>query len=201
MDEGTALAYRIFPQLAGTRWRHVDLNDVATDLGRLLGPMLEQDQNPFLVPDVMDEWMHFLHKVMGVDYTYGGWLEDRAVLWAGHYHKPGETVHLGVDFNVEAGQDVHMPVGGILVHAENDGDQDGGWGGKVIFKCEGKEEPFYLIFGHLKNFVTDIGGIYPPGSKIGVVAESDKNGGWGEHTARSVLQKSSSRAWTVMRLG
>lgn len=167
---------RMFPQLQG-EWGGINVNDLAVKVRQLIDPLLDQPCNPFLDPDQADGWIMLAQDLMGVDYTYGGWLEDRAVLWEGHYMKPGETVHLGVDFNVEAGLEVHMPVEGILKYSFHDPDQNGGWGGKLVFEIEDG----YLIFGHLKNIVADVGRKYLPGEVVGVIAEKECNGGWGPH--------------------
>ena len=59
----------------------------------------------------------------------------------------------------------------------NDNDQNGGWGGKVTFECKN----FFLTLAHLKNIPENIGTPYKAGDVVGLVAESDKNGGWYEH--------------------
>ena len=174
---------RLFPGLEGD-WSKLNVDDIAVDACKLLniGP---NDPNPFLDPETVDNWMGFVHKLLRCDYSYGGYLEDRSTLWRGDYQKPGELIHLGVDFNVSEGVVVTMPTWGKLVHSFNDPDQNGGWGGKLIFECK----QGYLLFGHLKDIPNDIGTKYSPGHKIGVVAEAECNGGWGPHLHLQLMRE------------
>jgi murein DD-endopeptidase MepM/ murein hydrolase activator NlpD len=68
-------------------------------------------------------------KKLGVDFTYGGWLEDRSFLWKGSYlEKTGNFIHLGVDYNVPAGTKVFADYDMEVVHMENDFPLKHGWG-------------------------------------------------------------------------
>jgi len=173
--KGYNVIRRLLPNLEGD-WAKLNINDIAVDACKLLnvGP---NDPNPFLDPETVDNWLEFAHKLLGCDYSYGGYLENRSTLWRGHYHKPGEMIHLGVDLNVPEGEIVAMPTWGKLVYSFNDPDQNSGWGGKLIFECD----QGYLLFGHLKNIPNDIGTIYSPDQYVGVVAEAKCNGGWVPH--------------------
>lgn len=170
----------LFPQIEG-EWGYVNVAKIAECIVGNMG-LQTHDPNPFLDPVIVDRWMEFVHDIKEIDYSWGGYLEDRSVLWRGHYHQPGEVIHLGVDVNVPAGTEVFMPTWGILAHSFQDPDQNGGWGGKIIFQCTtGAFEGLYLIFGHLKDIPHDIGTKYIPGQKIGVIAEAEINGGWAPH--------------------
>lgn len=168
-----ALARKLFPQLGG-RWGELRLDEVARDLMGLIG---FPEKNPFVDAAYCEKWKLFLHKTMGVDYSWGGYLEDRAVVWRNHYHEPGHTVHLGVDFYVPEGTAVHLPVDATLAHVYVDPDQDGGWGGKLIFQWP----KGYFVFGHLKDMVDDLGRGYREGKVVGTVADPASNGGWSPH--------------------
>jgi len=155
-----------------SRWMHINLNNIAKSVGNLIGT------NPFLDPRKMWEWLDFIHNLSGADYSYGGYLEDRKHLWRGHYHEPGKTTHLGVDFNIKKDTVVCTPIGGTVIEAFIDGDNNGGWGGKITLKCD----VGHLTFAHLKNIPVGLIGQYiAAGSLVGLVAEPELNGGWYEH--------------------
>lgn len=177
------LIYRLFPQLINSRWGYLNFNAIAAHLGIAL-ELKADSPNPFLDQATVERWMNFIHKVKEIDFSWGGWLEDRAKLWRGHYQKPDECIHLGIDINVPVDTQVYMPVSGKLVHSFNDPDQEGGWGGKLIFECK----DFYLVLGHLKNIDNDLGAEYHHGDIVGVIAETDKNGGWFPHLHVQVMK-------------
>lgn len=134
-------------------------------------------KNPMLDPDFCAKFIESVHSGHGIDCSYGGWLEDRSRLWSGHYMKPGATWHLGIDYNVPAGTEVCMPYdAGELWHSIVDGDQDGGWGGKMIFRVGAVN----VIFGHLRDIQYKFRE-YKRGEVIGRIAETDFNGGWASH--------------------
>lgn len=171
------LIYRLFPQFLEAKWGYFNLNESATDFCTTVLRLDPKKENPFLDQYFLSIWMNYVHRTKGIDYSWGGYLEDRSTLWRGHYQKPGECVHLGIDVNVPAGTPVSMPVTGTLVHSFQDPDQIGGWGGKLIFKCQ----EGYLILGHLDEIPTDLGTLYPQGKKVGIIAEEKRNGGWFPH--------------------
>lgn len=170
-----ALIKGLFPNLKG-KWGEINLNEIAKDLSGLLSPMLDQDENPFLDPDVCENWKNFIHKVKGIDYSFGGYMEDRSVVWSGHYHEPGHVTHLGVDFYVPEGSLVFLPVEAELISSEVDEDQNGGWGGKLVFRWKHG----YFILAHLKGIITATQD-YGVGRVVGVIAEPEKNGNWSPH--------------------
>lgn len=175
---------RFFPDLQFAEWGYLDFNEIAAELQSLL-KLGDNDPNPFLDPDSLDKWFAFVYKLKEIEYSWGGWLEDRSSLWRGHYHKPGECIHLGVDINVPENTPVLMPTWGKLVHSYQDNDQQGGWGGKVIFEVK---DQHYMVLGHLKNIPGDLGTKYSPGEPIGRVAEQALNGGWSPHLHVQVMR-------------
>lgn len=175
------LIEKFFPDLWNEEWGYVNVNEIATDLCALLN-ITEADPNPFLDPEAVDKWMGFVHKQKRITCSWGGYLEDRAILWRGHYHKPGHTVHLGIDINVPEGTEVKMPSWGILRHSFLDPDQNGGWGGKLIFEMtSGIGQGNFMVLGHLRDIPTDVGSKFSPAEHLGYIAGADSNGGWGPH--------------------
>lgn len=160
----------LFPELEDS-WKYLNLGELAKEV--------VSDNNPLLNPENCAIWVEEVHVKNNTKYSYGGYLEDRSILWKGHYHKPGHAIHLGIDYNVPAGTLVHMPCDGLLIYSNLDEDQNGGWGGKLIFDTEDKNCPF-LILGHLSDIPT-IGKIFKKGDVVGKIANYPYNGNWFPH--------------------
>lgn len=170
------MGHLFFPSLTG-KWVFVNFNEVAIDFMKVIEPITQE--NVLLNPVVSHNLSEFVRKLHGADYTWGGYLEDRSTLWRDHYMKPGEMTHLGVDFGVPVGTPVCLPQAGVLRHSFQDPDQNGGWGGKLIFECE--HPSHFLVLGHLKNILTNIGQRFETGTPVGMIAETECNGGWSPH--------------------
>lgn len=166
-----SLRTRLFPQLDG-KWATVNLNQRY----RYLHPQRE-GKSLAIDPVWCSNMVQLLHAELGVVYSFGGWLEDRRNLWAGHYHKPDAMLHLGVDYNVSTGTAVSLPCDGRLILAEHDNDQDGGWGGRAIYQMR----DLYVIFAHLGIVYGRVGSHRRQGEVIGVIGPSEANGGWYPH--------------------
>lgn len=167
----------LFPRLAASRWDYINLNDLAVRLGPLLSSLMSEPTNPFLDAAYCESWKEFVHHLKGIDFSWGGYMEDRAVVWAGHYHDEGATMHVGVDFYVPAGCTVHCPVPATLVHSSTDPDQGGGWGGRMVFRY--RDEHF--ILAHLRDMDMEVGRNYVAGEAVAMIAEDHCNGGWSPH--------------------
>lgn len=165
----------LFPTLAG-KWGHVNFNEEA----------LAINADPSILnPTESTHWVEQIHKSKGIDYSYGGYFEDRAFLMRGQYQKPGETWHLGIDYTIAEGTPVHLPVDAVLRFFAFDPDQYGGWGTKAIFETS----LGYLIFGHLENRVLEVKSHYKAGDLISTIAGFHKNGGWFPHLHVQAVRK------------
>lgn len=168
--ESAQLQHLLFPQLEGDLWAEVNLNAVA----------LEYDQQETRSTAENDAyWVNELHKKLDVDHSWGGWMEHRDHLLRHHYNKDVGTDHfwhLGIDYNVPEHTNVHLPCDAELVYYNQDTDQNGGWGGKLIFKyAKG-----YFILGHLDQLKVR-GRPYRKGEIVGRVADPRCNGNWFPH--------------------
>lgn len=132
-----SLHHALFPQYAEARW--VELNFNAEAAGNKISGADLVD------PLKCGDWVREVHRINGADFSYGGWMEDRAYLWREHYHADGKTTHVGVDYNVPSGSVVRLPQAGRLIFVEEDPDQNGGWGTRMIFKIG----EFFVTFAHL----------------------------------------------------
>lgn len=151
----------LFPTLKDRRWGYVNFGEEAF--------VYKAD------PELSYDWIFKIYQSMNIEFSYGGYMEDRSFLMRNQYQKPGETWHLGIDFTVPAGTPVHLPVDAVLRSSCVDPDQNGGWGGKAIFETR----LGYLILGHLNEIEPK--NEYKAGDLIGTIAEFDKNGGWFPH--------------------
>ena len=169
---------QLFPDLAYEYddWGHLNVTEVTSELADLIG-FRHAEFNPWLDRKFLSKWLRFICNQRGIKYTWGGYLENREELWRGMYMKPGQAIHLGIDVRVPQNTEVVMPTWGVLRHSFQDPDQNGGWGGKLIFEVKDQ----YLVLGHLQGIPDDIGAKYSPGHKIGTIAGPETNGGWGSH--------------------
>jgi hypothetical protein len=180
------LHHRLFPGLQQAVWTYINLGELSREL-----PMHEK--NPLLDPEKFKMWLRAQHDKLcslnsrATTYSYGGYLEDRSRLWRGHYMKPGCAWHLGIDFNVPTYTPVHMPTHGELISATHDPDQNGGWGGKIIFRLD---DGNYLILAHLRlREYYETGSRYPVGHQIGFIADPQHNGCWHPHLHVQIVHK------------
>jgi murein DD-endopeptidase MepM/ murein hydrolase activator NlpD len=182
-----ALRPFIFPTLTDATWAEADLDRHSLIVPRPGGA------NPLLDPETCDAFVRSTAEGLGVDLTYGGYGEDRSNLWAGHYHKAGVVIHLGVDFNVPAGTPVIAPEGATVFRVARDPDQDGGWGGFVALALDEEwQGARFLIYGHLAHAdLPKLGDRLRPGDRVGTVGQPGENGCWYPHLHVQCAQASS----------
>lgn len=173
----------LFPQLADKKWEPINLNEFS-EITHWFHPEIN-----FLDPDQMDNWLTGVHRDLGCDHTFGGYLEDRQHIWKESYIEFDSAIHLGIDFNVSAGTMVYSPVAGKVVHTMYD-PKDFGWGTRVILKVR---EDLYVVLAHLHPYLNvELGEEVAKGALLGVVAPHEHNGGWYEHLHIQLLTEWSS---------
>lgn len=169
---------KIFPTLNG-KWAEANFNEEAKKFSPML-PKETEDCTPENSSRLVDMW----HRLHNVDYSFGGYLEDRSFIFRNKYHaERGTFIHLGIDYNVPAGTPVNVPCPAIVVDRWADSDQNGGWGGRVTLYLPGQD--FYMIFAHLAPDGLpmpgeSLGHVYDP-EQVGVVGWERHNGGWFPH--------------------
>lgn len=164
----------LFPYLKGKgSWKYVDLNSFSVCMHEIYNKYTVEKicKNPY----EFNKWINFYHKLLNCDFSYGGYLEDRQVLWGGHYQEALKAIHYGVDLTVPEGIPVHIPIDGKLIDIFIDKDQDGGWGGRLTFETK----KGFLLFGHLDISTTKDN--YSAGDIVGTIAGPERNGGWWPH--------------------
>lgn len=170
----------LFPQLKGKWKSNILLNKYAK--------LVREDVtgSPWHGKQVFGKWIDVLHETFEVDYSWGGYLENREDMLEGTYLPSGGRIHLGLDFWVPEETEVHLPKDGTLLRVSHDLDQDGGWGGQIFFEIDG----IYYIFGHLGDISTyTIGKKYSANTRIAEIAGYDKNGGWYPHLHVQCMKK------------
>lgn len=163
-------------------WGHVNLEAAAR---RTFSA--DNGINPLIDPVFAESWVEYLHRAMGIDASYGGYMEDRRWMHRQQYMDENNRVHLGIDINGLGGATrISCPVPFRLMDKRHDKDQNGGWGGRVILlhQGEGKYRNYFLVFGHLHESIWDdliVGETYPAGTNIGSIAFHEHNGNWFPH--------------------
>lgn len=161
----------LFPHLDG-KWVEVKLNNEAVAVSKsLAGCFLN-----ILDPAIQERLINTLHKRLKVDYSYGGYLENRYEMYKKFPSSglsPDQFWHLGVDFHVPANTSVCMPVDGELIYSANTNDANGG---KLVFQVA----DVYLVFGHLGEMVEEKR-LYRKGEEVGRVGTYPENGNWFPH--------------------
>ena len=104
----------LFPELIGKRSTLIDLN---LEAKKWLASRSTESVNPLLDPTICQNFVVECHQKLGIDFSYGGWLEDRSTLWRGSYlDQKRKYIHLGVDFNVPAGTQVAIERAATVIY-------------------------------------------------------------------------------------
>ncbi|MFA6268594.1 MAG: peptidoglycan DD-metalloendopeptidase family protein [archaeon] len=159
----------IFPELKG-KWTKINLDNESR----------KEKELSLNNPLVCKGWVDYLHSTMGVDYSYGGFLEDRSNLWKDTYLKQVNAfIHLGIDYNVPIGTKVCLPIDALVDETITDPSQ-GGWGSAIKFKI--KKSDIFFIIAHLSpELNVKKGEEYKKGEFVGHTGQITENGGWYPH--------------------
>ncbi len=171
----------LFPTLNLDSVKAIDMGIGST----LLGHTTEFGNN-----DQLSQRLEKIQKKSPNDILGGGYLETRPIYSTEAYKKEGNsgpeyrTVHLGVDFWVEAGTPIHSLLPGkVLAIHNNDNDKD--YGPTVILEHELTAGIcFYSLYGHLSRSSLDIlkpGNNVQTNDLIGYVGDQTENGNWVPH--------------------
>lgn len=138
--------------------------------------------NPNTKPRGQESRKVQLQKLLGLDWYYGGWMEDRSIVWSDTYLKEtGNFLHLGIDCSVNAKTLVFAVSDGDILYSGTDMPEIGGWGGHVVQKIRYQGEETALIYGHLGGSYVPSGSFVRKGEPIGRIGTKEENGFWGEH--------------------
>jgi hypothetical protein len=162
------------------RSTHISLEALARE-HKAKHPHLWTSHSPFLDAQFCEDALQREHERLGVQFSYGGYLEDRRTLWHGSYLDADEKyIHLGVDVNVPAGTPVFADNPGRVVSVGTDHPEEHGWGTRVIIRLD--NHPVYLIYAHLHPRThVRADDTVQAGSSLGTVGSVENNGGWFTH--------------------
>lgn len=169
----------IFPKLLNKTWGYLNLNKESKNYSKI----------NFNNPIECEKWVESIHNLNSVDYSYGGFLEDRSYLWRGSYlDELNAFIHLGVDFNVPVGTRVALPIDARVENIVFDPNQNGGWGAGIKLKILNSNN--YLVFAHLSHKLKiKIGDEFSKGEIIAKTGKISENGGWYPHLHVQVFNK------------
>ena len=174
----------VFPDLAGSTPARVNLDAEQLVFARRHPELFGRPEvNPLLDPRICQQMVDEFHRTQGVDWSYGGYLEDRRRLWRGSYLSVKRTfLHLGVDFNVPRGTRVAVVEDSLVMLVDEDTDLDGGWGPRVFLKPSAAPgSPVVQIFAHLEAVRVKPGDRLAPGAVFAEVGGPPYNGNWHPH--------------------
>ena len=177
----------IFPNLKNKIFGYVNLNLEAKEWVVEKGISITEENNPFLNPKICEEFVNDLHKKYSLDFSYGGWMEDRTFIWQGGYLEKEKTfVHLGIDINVPAGSELATDFQAEVLKIDDDYPLDGGWGTYIILK--NLEKDIYILYAHLdKNILCKVGEILNKDIVFAKVGKDPFNGNWFPHVHVQVI--------------
>jgi murein DD-endopeptidase MepM/ murein hydrolase activator NlpD len=180
----------IFPTLKNKKSARINLNEsakkwLAKQGNRFSGPCA----NPFNDPVICTEMVEDLHKELGVDFSYGGYMEDRSFVWRGSYlEEPSTFIHLGVDLNAPRGTSIAIDFDAEAILVDDDYPEIGGWGTRVVVKHKMKD--VYLIYAHLdRKIAVKTGDSLSKSQVFAAIGHTPYNGNWFPHVHVQILTK------------
>jgi murein DD-endopeptidase MepM/ murein hydrolase activator NlpD len=175
----------LFPQYKRRKWAYLPLGILALQEVKTLPD--GSVHNPLLDATYCRKWISRLHRRYRASCSYGGWFEDRGILWRGHYMQEGQTTHLGVDLTVPIYSRTYSPSDGTVVEVWEDKDVNGGWGGRIIIKVKPR---LFVILAHFGKMAVKEGQTVKTGDYLGSVGSPKQNGNWFPHLHVQIVRGS-----------
>jgi hypothetical protein len=129
-----------------------------------------------LVPENTQQIINCVHQREKVEWSFGGWMENRSYMWKGSYLDEGKKyIHLGIDFNLPAHTWVTIPFDGEILHVDTKNEADLDWGTRIFTQPYNSDKVF--IFAHLDPQVNvQRGQFLPARALMARLGSSDVNG-------------------------
>lgn len=175
----------LLPFCDGKRGLEVNLN-------QLFSETLDADPSfPIADPHARARCIEDLHERSQVDFSFGGFLENRSRMFAHTYMaKDQRFIHLGVDINLPSGCEVRFPFSVEILKTFCDEDTEIGWGTRVDLAHT--RLPIVIILGHLAPLIEVKAGdvLGKAGATIGTIGDPSINGGSDPHLHLQVMDRS-----------
>lgn len=144
---------------------------------------LDESFTPFTDPDTAYAMQHEYHLELDLDWSYGGWMEDRSCIRRGTYlEKDKLWIHTGIDVNRGVGSLVRCLGAGTIVHIGTDAPLVGGWGYHMIQLITFKGKTHGLLYAHLADgIIGKVGMKIKKGAVLGAIGHKHENGYWRPH--------------------
>jgi hypothetical protein len=184
----------IIPDLQSLRWSELSLADHAYN--HLLAEWVIDTgwrflkDNPLIVFEYCEAFVQRIHTLLQNDYSFGGWWEDRSILWKGSYlDKTENYIHLWIDINTPAPMTVVSPFHWKVILSDDDAPLHHGWWNFYILESDIPNKN-YLLLAHLWDTRTKK--VWDKVTKweiIWNIWKKEHNGGWFEHLHVQAIQK------------
>lgn len=171
----------LFPTLDYSSVAHVNLDEEAR---RWYARHPEAVGSPLSTPPGSVAFVEELHRKLGVEWSWGSYLENRSVLLRQSYlEKTGNFMHLGIDCNMPAGTLVAAPFPCTVLVADNDRETRWGWGPRLILEgTDSAGQKQTIVLAHFEEGSTSLAGAaLEAGARLGLVGAPPGNGNWFPH--------------------
>lgn len=171
----------IFPELKNKKFGQVNLNIEAELWLTKNKKKYPSISNPLLNPIVCQEMVNEVNQKNNIDYSFGGWMENRNVFLKGTYLDKNEKyLHLGIDINVPYRTSVACDLPAEIIRIDDDYPEESGWGPRVIVRL--LTTPIILIYAHLdRDIACKVGDVLKPDQVFAKIGQFPYNGGWFPH--------------------
>jgi murein DD-endopeptidase MepM/ murein hydrolase activator NlpD len=189
----------IFPTLGGYTGGYINLEECAQTylLENRVNALLDELDNPLLDAGASWSMIGSFHRLLGLDHSYGGWMEFRPTLLRGSYLDKGmKYLHLGVDLTAKSNTLVALDRPGRVIRIDNDYPEKHGWGTRVFVEIKSWDRTIILIYAHITDIRCKVGEDLSAGASLGQIALPSNNGGWWPHVH---VQAMTEDAWSYFK--
>lgn len=183
---------KLFPEITASAARNLNLDSAAREWATKFPELFAEGKNPLIEPIPCQKMVADTHLKLEVEWSWGGYLENRSFLWKGSYlDQTGGYVHAGVDLNLPAGTVVAAPVDFKIMLVDSDYPVNWGWGSRIFATtdCSQEASKFVFIFAHLEDVAVKSGDSVSAGSQIARIGRPPKNGNWYTHLHLQAVEK------------
>ncbi len=182
----------LFPCLNGKVGRSLDVNAMALRwVEKFPEYNLSGEQDPFKEPGFFQSFIDNMHAEQMIDYSWGGYQEDRSFMHKNTYMKDsGNYLHAGVDISLPAGSPLIIPFRCKLLQTCSDYPVRWGWGPVLVLESEAAAaKDYYIIFAHLEQIQVSEGTTVNAGTELARIGRPPFNGDWWPHTHIQIIRK------------